>query len=185
MSAEPPAEDLATIRTRVWAELAHAAATRGHPWRTPVLATVGGSAGCDARTVVLREVQADQRELLFYTDARSPKAAQIAAHPAAVMVMWSSELGWQLRLGVALAMEATGLAVSSRWARLKMTPAAQDYLSPLPPGSPLAHPAPERGTREHFALVTALVHSIDWLSLDPTGHRRARFDAEGARWVQP
>jgi hypothetical protein len=185
MSAAPSPDALAAIEARVWAELAHAAAGRGHGWRTPVLATVGGGAGCDARTVVLREVQADQRELLFFTDARSPKAAQIAAHPAAVMVMWSAELGWQLRLGVGLSLETSGLGVSSRWAKLKMTPSAQDYLSPLPPGTPLEHPAPERGTREHFALVIARVHSIDWLWLDPAGHRRAIFDAAGARWVQP
>src|SRR5690349_17434654 len=102
MSAASATDDLATIEARVWAELTHAADTRGHGWRTPVLATVGGSAGCDARVVVLREVQADQRELVFYTDARSPKAAQIEANPAAVMVMWSAELGWQLRVAVTL-----------------------------------------------------------------------------------
>jgi pyridoxamine 5'-phosphate oxidase len=185
MNAAPQADDLAAIQARLWAELALAAQTRGHGWRTPVLATVGGSAGCDARVVVLREADADQRELVFYTDARSPKAAQITNHPTAVMVMWSAELGWQLRLGVQLSLETSGLAVSSRWARLKMTPAAQDYLSPLAPGSPLAHPAPERGTRENFALVIATVQTIDWLSLDPAGHRRAIFDAAGARWVQP
>lgn len=185
MNAAPPADDLAAIEPRLWAELAAATHTRGHGWRTPVLATVGGAAGCDARIVVLREVQADQRELVFYTDARSPKAAQIAAHPTAMMVMWSAELGWQLRITVQLALETSGLAVSSCWARLKMTPAAQDYLSPLAPGSPLAHPTPERGTREHFALVTATVLAIDWLSLEPAGHRRAVFDATGARWVQP
>ncbi|HEV8691174.1 MAG TPA: pyridoxamine 5'-phosphate oxidase family protein [Ideonella sp.] len=185
MNAAPQADELAAIKARVWAELAAAAETRGHGWRTPVLATVGGSTGCDARVVVLREVEADQRELVFYTDARSPKAAQITSHPTAVMVMWSAELGWQLRLGVHLSLETSGLAVSSRWAKLKMTPAAQDYLSPVPPGSLLAHPTPERGTREHFALVIARVQSIDWLSLAPTGHGRAIFDAAGARWVQP
>jgi len=101
------------------------------------------------------------------------------------VVAWSPELGWQLRMTVRLEVETSGLAVSSRWARLKMTPAAQDYLSPLPPGSPLAHPAPERGSREHFALVTARVERIDWLDLATAGHRRAIFEASGARWVQP
>lgn len=186
MSPTPAAHpELEAIRQRVWAELALAAAERGRPWRTPVLATVGGEAGCDARTVVIREVDAAAREIVFFTDARSPKVDQMAAHPDAVMVAWSAELGWQLRLAVHLTVETSGLAVSSRWARLKMTPAAQDYLSPLPPGTPLAHPAPERGSRDHFAVVTAEVRRIDWLALDPAGHRRALFDASGARWVQP
>jgi hypothetical protein len=34
-------------------------------------------------------------------------------------------------------------------------------------------------------VVTAQVLTLDWLSLDPAGHRRAVFDAAGARWVQP
>jgi hypothetical protein len=70
-----------------------------------------------------------------------------------------------------------------------MTPAAQDYLSPLPPGSPLAPgaapPLPERGSREHFAVLTAEVLALDWLELHALGHRRAVFDAAGARWVTP
>ena len=65
-----------------------------------------------------------------------------------------------------------------------MTRAAQDYLAPLPPGTALGT-APQRESRAHFALVTAQVHTIDWLWLDPAGHRRAVFDDRGARWVQP
>jgi pyridoxamine 5'-phosphate oxidase len=185
MNLPPMPAELAEIHQRIWAELVLAAAERGRPWRTPVLATAGGAAGCDARTIVLREVDAVARELVFFTDARSPKIGQIAHHPQAVVVAWSPELGWQLRMKVRQEIETSGLAVSSRWARLKMTTAAQDYLSPLPPGSPLAHPAPERGSREHFAVVTARVERIDWLDLAAAGHRRAVFDASGARWIQP
>jgi len=185
MNTALPANDLGSIQKRIWAELGAAAHQRGHPWRTAVLATAGGPAGCDARTVVLREADPVARELVFFTDARSPKAAQLMQNPSGVMVMWSADLGWQLRLAVGLTLETSGLAVSSRWARLKMSPAAQDYLSPLAPGTPLAHPAPERGTRDHFAVVTAQVQTTDWLSLDPSGHRRAIFDRAGARWVQP
>jgi pyridoxamine 5'-phosphate oxidase len=63
------------------------------------------------------------------------------ARPAAgTLLAWSERLGWQLRLRVALAVETEGLGVSSRWARLKMSPAAHDYLSPLPPGAPRRWP---------------------------------------------
>jgi pyridoxamine 5'-phosphate oxidase len=185
MNTAPMPPELAQIHERIWTELQRATAERGRPWRTPVLATAGGEAGCDARTIVLREVDAEARELVFFTDARSPKVGQAGRHPRAIMVAWSPELGWQLRTTVRLEVETSGLAVSSRWARLKMTPAAQDYLSPLPPGSPLPHPAPERGSREHFAVVTARVERIDWLDLAVAGHRRAIFDSLGARWIQP
>ena len=153
-------------------------------WRLAVLATIDGDRA-DARNVVLRDVDADTRSLIFYTDARSPKVRQLAAHPHGTLVLWSKQLGWQLRLHVSLALETAGLAVSSRWVRLKMTPAAQDYMSPLPPGSPLDRPTVERDTREHFGVVTATVIATDWLELHADGHRRALFDGTGRRWLVP
>jgi hypothetical protein len=116
-------------------------------------------------------------------------------------------------LRVQLSLETSGLAVSSRWARLKLTPARFDYLSPLPPGSlldtpgslldtpgslldkpasPLGSPDlqhhaadPPRESREHFAVIAAQVVAVDWLELHALGHRRALFDQAGRRWLTP
>jgi pyridoxamine 5'-phosphate oxidase len=178
-------ESLDALQASIWIELQQAAGDKSHGWRTLVLATSDGDLP-DARTVILREVDPAAQELRLYTDARSAKVAQIAAQPRAVLVAWCPRLNWQLRLRVRLRVETDGLDVSSRWARLKMHPAAQDYLSPLPPGAPLgAHPLPERSSRAHFALVRAQVEGMDWLGLRPSGHRRAVWDGEGARWVTP
>ena len=192
MDAHPPAEPalpdpgLAEIEAQLWQALEQAAQTRGHAWRTMALATVDADGLPDVRSVVLREVDRAQREILFYTDARSPKVAQMQQQPRGRLLMWSADLGWQLRISVQLAVETSGLAVSSRWARLQMSPAAQDYLSPLPPGSVLAAQAMPARSRVHFAVVTAQMLAIDWLSLQAPGHRRARFDADGsACWLQP
>ncbi len=202
----PRLVDLQEIEAAVWRELDRAVHGRDrhqpgahpppHAWRVGVLATRDGE-GVDARSVVLRELDSSTRTLLMYTDARSPKARQLAQHPVGTLVLWSAALGWQLRLRVNLTLETSGLAVLSRWARLKLTPAAHDYLSPLPPGTPLgstldgpdaappatAHPA--RESREHFAVIAAEVQAIDWLELDARGHRRAVFDGGPARWVAP
>ncbi|MBK7616820.1 MAG: pyridoxamine 5'-phosphate oxidase family protein [Burkholderiales bacterium] len=179
-------ESLAHIEARVWEELARCAAEHSHEWRVCTLATLDANGEADARSVVIREVDVEQRELVFFTDARSPKVAQFAANPKGTLVMWSADLGWQLRLKVSLRVETAGLAVSSRWARLKMKPAAYDYLSPLPPGTPLEHPVPERGSRGHFAVVSLQVLSIDWLGLRAEGQRRAEFAPPApARWLQP
>ena len=177
-------ESLPEIDAALWRELAGAVRDKAHAWRTPVLATCNGDAA-DARIVVLRDVDAQGRTLLFFTDARSAKARQVAAHPAGMLVMWSPSLGWQLRLRVALTLETEGLRVASRWARLKLTPAAQDYLSPLAPGSTLGSPEPVRDSRGHFGVLAARVQSIDWLELHAQGHRRALFDAAGSRWISP
>ncbi|OGA98116.1 MAG: hypothetical protein A3E25_10270 [Burkholderiales bacterium RIFCSPHIGHO2_12_FULL_69_20] len=187
-------DDLPRIHQACWDELSRAASDKGHAWRMMALATVaapapaddGAAPMADLRSVVLREVNAQERTLMFFTDARSPKVAQITVQPAATLLMWCPQLSWQLRLRAQLVVERSGLAVSSRWARLKMKPAANDYLSPLPPGTPLAHPRPERGTREHFAVVQARVQAIDWLELHPDGQRRAVFDGDGrGQWLTP
>jgi hypothetical protein len=179
------------IGAAVWSELSAATAGRGHEWREAVLATTDGALA-DARTVVLREAEPESRILRFYTDERAAKVHQFARHPVGTIVCWSRALGWQLRCRVSLTVQVSGLAVSSRWARIRLTPAAQDYLSPLPPGTPVGTvddpTAPVRSTsveRAAFAVVDAQVLSIDWLELHAAGHRRARFDDAGARWLQP
>ena len=179
---------LTEIEDALWRELGRATTDRHHAWRTAVLATVsmqGGEPAADARNVVLREVDRDERQLIVYTDARAAKAAQLRAHPHGSLVMWSSALGWQLRCRVRLTIEDTGLAVSSRWERLKLSPAAQDYLSPLPPGTPLAATPAALSERSCFAVVTAQVEAIDWLELHRDGHRRALFTGAAGRWLQP
>jgi pyridoxamine 5'-phosphate oxidase len=177
-------ESLTAIEAALWRELVAAPSDKTHPWRTPVLATTDGEAG-DARTVVIRETDPEARSLLLYTDARSQKAAQIARHPLGTLVLWSPALSWQLRLRVRLELQTDGLAASSHWARLKLAPGAQDYLSALPPGSALDSAIGARGERAHFALIEAAVQTVDWLELHADGHRRARFGADGARWLQP
>jgi pyridoxamine 5'-phosphate oxidase len=180
---------LPEIEAAVWHELSRASTDKHHPWRTPVLATTDGSLA-DARTVVMREVSVDEQRLVVYTDQRSAKVAQLERHPVGTLVMWSPALGWQLRCRVRLTLEPSGLAVSSRWARIKLSPAAQDYLSPLAPGSALSEAPPvptghDRGALAFFAVMEAQVLSIDWLELHADGHRRALFDGRQTRWLQP
>lgn len=178
-------DSLPAIEEAVWHELGQCIGDKAHPWRTPVLATLDGERA-DARTVVLREIDARQKQLLIYTDERAGKVRQLLSHPHGTLVMWSPELSWQLRCRVRLSLEMSGLAASSRWARIRLSPAAQDYLSPLPPGTTLpAHPAHVPVARDYFAVIEANLESLDWLELHRDGHRRAIFDNQGARWVQP
>lgn len=181
---------LEEIENGIWGELDACVEARPHDpgqheWRVAVLATMGGDGKPDARSIVLREVDAGERQLVFYTDARSPKVRQIAATPEGTLIFWSATLGWQLRMRVRLAVEDSGLAVSSRWARLQTSAGAADYLAAAAPGSPLDAPLIDLGTRSHFAMITALAETVDWLELHPEGHRRALFGHGGPKWLQP
>jgi hypothetical protein len=101
-------------------------------------------------------------------------------------VCWAPALGWQLRLRCEAEIAVDGLEVTSRWATIKHRPAAQDYLSPLAPGSVLAaHRGLVDHPREHFGVVTLRVSAMDWLEVHAQGHRRAAFDAQGRRWLVP
>ena len=181
--ADERLDSLAEIEAALWRELAAATERTPHPWRNAVLATTDGEVG-DARTVVLRNVDSASRRLALFSDARAAKVAQLTAHPLGTLVLWSPALSWQLRLRVRLRAQTDGLAVSSHWARLKLTPAAQDYLSVQAPGSALDAALQARGERTHFALIEAEVLSIDWLELHAQGHRRARFADGQAVWLQ-
>jgi pyridoxamine 5'-phosphate oxidase len=181
---------LATLReieAALWQELTRAVHDKHHEWRTVVLSTVAnvdGELTADARNVVLREVNASAKQLVIYTDARASKAQQLREHPIGTVVMWSRRLGWQLRCRVKLSLEDSGLAVTSRWETLKLSPAAQDYLSPVAPGMPLDAAAQALSERHHFAVITAQVTSLDWLELHREGHRRAVFGELRAAWLQ-
>ncbi len=179
-------ESLGLLRRACWLELERAVQEREHGWRTLALATVDGGRA-DARTVILREVDAAAQCLRFYTDARSRKVSQIQAEPHGTVLAWCSRLSWQLRLQVRLHIDTEARSIQSRWALLRMTPASQDYVSPLAPGLPLENCVRESGgaPRPHFALVHAEVLCMDWLELHADGHRRAVFDAQGETWVQP
>lgn len=177
-------ESLHMVERACWLELGHAARDRGHAWRVMTLATVDGDRA-DARSVVLRDVDEAARTVTFYTDARSAKVAQLRAHPRATLVGWWPRPGWQLRLHVTLSLHTAGLDVSSRWAQVKLSPSAQDYLAALPPGTPVDRFQPERGSREHFAVVTAKIDEMDWLELHENGHRRARLAGNASTWLTP
>lgn len=187
----PRPSTLADVDAAVWHELHRATSDRTHGWRTPVLATSADGMP-DARTVVLREVDRDTRRLSIYSDVRAAKVHQLQRTPDAMLVLWSAAHGWQLRCRVAAVVHTGGLAASSRWARVRLTPGAQDYLSPMPPGAELPHAPPLDGPQRsepvelgHFAVIEFDALSWDWLELHPQGHRRARFDADGSRWLQP
>lgn len=185
MSVPERLASLPAIEAAIWQELQRATHDRHHEWRAPVLASVAADGSADARSVVLREVLPVQRRLVFYTDARSPKLAQLQHEPRAALVCWSRRLGWQLRLRAHCRPLDEPAALAARWQRVADSPGAADYLAPRAPGSELTDQT-EGDDQPHFAVVEAEVLSIDWLELHRAGHRRAAFGAAGGgRWLQP
>ena len=135
----------AELPVRIWQELQRAPLDKHHDWRTPVLATVDAQGRPQARTVVLRQADRAAQTLVFFTDARSPKCAELRALPDAALLFWSPRLSWQLRAGVHARVVTEGPEVDAAWARVRSSPAAGDYLSVRPPGDAQASAHTARG----------------------------------------
>ena len=177
------------IRHQIWKELGRATQDRHHAWRTPVFSTVNAEGVVNARTVVLRQVDVDTKNLQIYTDARSCKVDELQLQPNAMFVFWSARLRWQLRIRVVTSVFTEGPELERLWERIKQSASARDYLTSAAPGTPLA---PNENvmnqndeTTPHFALINASVLEIDWLELSSSGHRRARITADDWEWLTP
>ena len=177
------------IRQQIWKELGRATQDRHHAWRTPVLSTANAEGLVNARTVVLRQVDADAKQLQIYTDTRSFKVEELQSQANAVFVFWSARLRWQLRVRVLTTVLTEGPDVERLWERVKQSPSAGDYLTIAAPGTPILsnEKVVSQGEEQtpHFALVNAHVMEIDWLELARSGHRRARITADDWQWLTP
>jgi len=175
------------IRHHIWKELGRATQDRHHEWRTPVLATQTIDGLPNARTVVLRQVDAQAQTLGIFTDARSSKVQELTGQAHAVLVFWSKRLSWQLRVRAVMAVQTQGPEVQVLWDRVKQSATAADYLSATAPGSALSSLAsgPIDSRQHHFARLTAQVKDMDWLELGRAGHRRAKIRKEHWEWLTP
>lgn len=184
------------IRQHIWRELSRASHDRHHAWRTPVLATATDVGGVNARTVVLRGVDAALGTLVFYTDARSGKVAELAHQPIGMLVFWCGRLHWQLRVRVQVTVHTSGPEVEALWQRVRQSASAGDYLAPEAPGTPRVEARgtptqasvcqPESlGEATHFTVLKAQVTEMDWLELGRAGHRRARVQPGAWTWLTP
>ena len=183
-----PCQTPQEIRQQIWKELGRATQDRHHAWRTPVLATAANDGLVNARTVVLRGVDAAAGTMRIFTDERSPKLAEIHTQPAALFVFWSSRLNWQLRVRVNITAQTHGPEVDALWQRVSQSASASDYMTPAAPGSAWCEPAEptESSSRKHyFAVLSARVTEMDWLELGREGHRRARLRADTWEWLTP
>lgn len=184
-------DDLDRVEAAAWALLARGVSDASCLAHTPTLATAGPRAHPSARTVVLRGCDADARVLLFHTDLRSAKVAEIRAAPHGAVHVYEPQEKIQLRLDCALSLETGGALADARWAATHAGSRTLYGVS-LPPGTPLDDPAAVRAdahARANFAVIVARIQALEWLYLSARGHRRARFswadDARRATWLVP
>ena len=195
--------DLQEILEMIWSELRDGVRNRHHGFHLPVLSSCAEGVP-DARVVVLRRVEVDERIVQCHTDQRAPKVAGLRANPRVHWLFYDFERRMQLRVQATAEVLTEGPVFDAAWdgssldaRRCYLAPRAPGADSPqasanLPPTHLTSHPSLEESElgREQFAVVCSRVDSIDWLHLASDGHRRARFsfsDSAGwsASWLEP
>lgn len=171
----------------VWDTFTQAAGKADHPARLMALATLSPQGLPQVRTVVLRGVARATAELHVFTDARSSKVAELAAHPVAALMVWDPATRLQIRVQASVTLDQ-GAALQSIWDRLPPS-ARQDYGKRPAPGQPIpdalaytTEPDPAAFTR-----LTCRAEEIDVLHLGKD-HRRAVFARSGdwrGEWLVP
>ncbi len=190
---------LTSILDRSWRDLAMAIGEPRHPFRLGQFATVVPDRGVDVRTVVLRRVDRDLRQLWFYSDRRSDKIAEIAADPRVSWMFYDPMMRVQLRWSGRAQAILDGEIIEECWTGLNGTQ-REEFMHAASPGTILAGgvegptvSANRRSVEEAsawFCVIEVTVSRLDWLKLDVSGHLRARFDWNSsgesvADWVVP
>lgn len=182
---------LPDLANHIWSVLTEASGSGPHPWRTPVLATVGAW-GPSARTVVLRGFTRPGFELIAFSDARSAKISELLGRSEAAWLFYDPTERVQLRARTEIRIHRRDPVAQTYWHRL---PPEQRglYLSRRSPGEVIERPDGANslieGDEQQFAVLIGTVQELDWLWLGPAGHRRAVFLRGGTewqgRWVEP
>lgn len=190
-------DDLDATLRHAWACLARGVKDRRSPFHTPTIATLGLDGRPRMRTVVLRAVDVEARQLRFHTDQRGLKSAEIRNDPRVALHVYDQRGKLQLRAeGIAHLHEGDDQAASA-WEESRLMSRAC-YATQPAPGTPVAAPGAFQLPQDeaaiaqgevNFSAVAISVTEIETLYLDHAGHRRARFHlgdgAAGAQWLVP
>ena len=196
----PNLDSLPAIETECWQLLHDATGDRSMMTRLPVLGTIDNNR-CKQRTVVLRQVQRDQRSLIIHTDLRSPKIQQIEDCPSVSLLCYEPSLEVQLRLSAEVIIHTDNEIADKLWAT-QHEAIRHSFTARQPPGSVLSERPEdmpndrlnvignESAGRHNFAVIECVVNSLEWLMLRPEGHLRAIFNYQNhqlttADWLSP
>lgn len=142
----------------------------------------------------------------MHTDSRSPKVAALRQNTEAVLLWYAADWKLQLRARATVAVHHDDATTRHFWQESQLR-SRRAYSAPHPPGSvqsaSVSDLAPhfheedptEANTAagyQHFAVLLATIHDLEWLTLASDGNRRGRLlfglpEPDGWRheWLAP
>jgi pyridoxamine 5'-phosphate oxidase len=178
--------------TALWQD---AVRNRHSALHTPVVCTIADATPAP-RIMVLRAVSPDVSGFRFHTDARSPKATQIADNAPVSLLGYDPASRIQLTVQGHGQIEQRSALAEQAWAASALS-SRRCYLAAHAPGTPvdralsgipdeLIHRAPtaeeSMAGRANFAILRVEATQLDWLKLTSCGNRRARFTRVDGVW---
>lgn len=192
------------VLRRIWTQIEEAADNPGHSLRALTFGTMQETAP-HLRTVILREANAETRQLSFHTDRRSQKVEDLRGQSRVAWLGWDPETREQVRLHGTATVHTEDDVADRLW-RAEDPGSLTVYVRSQAPGTPLEEPddglseavhtksvtrADVEPGRKYFSVIRTVVDEMTWLHLHPEGHYRARFrfdpdaGAFEGRWIVP
>ncbi len=143
------------------------------------------------RTVVLRRVEPDAKQLIFYTDARSAKMTDLEVNAGISWLFYDGADKVQIRLSGTAIIHNRDEVAAYYWDKVK--PAGRRSYQAIPGPSTSVTEATDGlehlnknshpdGGYDNFTVVITQVDVLEWLCLNDTGHRRAQFRLLDGSW---
>ncbi len=183
---------LEQIYAQIWACLTTATREGDQPFKAMQVATIGLDGAPNLRTVLLRRVSEAENLVVFHTDVRSPKIAELSREPRIALAGVDMERNLQIRIAGEARIVRDGPVRIDAW-NFSADRGLIAYRTSHAPGTPLRQPAdafddkcnvpgPGEGFK-HFCVVDVRPTLIEWLDLSAAERPvRARFVRDGDRW---
>ena len=171
------ADTLDSTLDHIWQMLGRGVADRKSAARHPVFATMSKN-GPETRILVLRKATRAAHTLTLFTDAATPKVAELTADPRCALHIWDGRAQVQLRLKA-----TAGMSAGRRDVWDGMPEGAREVYGVSPtPGTAIDGPDAFVRVPDYskFLELTLHLREIDYTNLSTNPHRRARFTRVGA-----
>lgn len=191
------------ILKRIWKHLDLGTLQRGHPFHTPVFATVCDNAP-ELRVVILRRFwRKNPRALAFHTHIGSPKISEIKSNSKVSFIFYHPPEKLQVRIRGCAEIHTSGELHEEQWLATEFfsrrayigespTTVKEKSTSGLPEAIVDRNPTREESEagKANFVVITSTIDSIDCLELDVRGNRRSLFVWNDAgeletKWLTP
>lgn len=192
----PETKDLKALAEDIWVDVQKASLKRNDPLRSPVLASINSEGKPSQRILVLREVLMKERGLIFHTDIRSEKVAELRQNAEVSLLFYHPKRQKQFRLTGTAAIHFQDDLWEQQWQ--KTGPGSlKVYLIKKKPGLPV-HPSewsdlippPDKrfekadleAGKVNFAVLKVLIQNMEYLYLAQSGHLRASWIVQNGNW---